>query len=92
MFFFASLKIQTFSFTYLDTLFGTLSSVTSIISSFSCPIMAGAVTCLMQACPSATPLDIINTIHTVGDNATHPDEVFGYGVPDIYKAYEILKH
>ena len=25
MFFFASLKIQTYSFTYLDTLFGTLS-------------------------------------------------------------------
>lgn len=69
---------------------GTLTTANG--TSFSCPIMAGAVTCLMQACPSATPQDIINTIHAVGNNATHPDEVFGYGVPDIYKAYEILKH
>lgn len=60
-------------------------------TSFSCPVMAGAVTCLMQACPEACPIDIIKAIHTVGHNSAHPDEVFGYGIPDILKAYEILK-
>lgn len=60
-------------------------------TSFSCPVMAGAVTCLMQACPDARPTDIIEAIHRVGHNSEHPDEVFGYGIPDLLKAYEILK-
>ena len=26
-----------------------------------------------------------------GDRAEHPDNVFGYGVPNIWKAYQLLK-
>lgn len=61
-------------------------------TSFSCPVMAGAVTCLLQACPGTRPERIIEAIHQAGNNREHPDEIFGYGIPDIYKAYEILKH
>lgn len=61
-------------------------------TSFSCPVMAGAVTCLMQACPDATPLNIIEAIHRVGNNVNHPNEIYGYGIPDLFKAYELLKH
>ena len=60
-------------------------------TSFSCPVMAGAVTCLMQACPAASPIDIIDAIHRACNNSMHPNEIYGYGIPDILKAYEILK-
>lgn len=61
-------------------------------TSFSCPVMAGAVTCLLQAFPGTRPQAIIDAIHKAGNNYEHPDEIYGYGIPDIYKAYEILKH
>lgn len=60
-------------------------------TSFACPILAGAVTCLMQACPKKKPSEIIEAIHNAGNNAAYPDNVFGYGIPDMMKAYELLK-
>lgn len=60
-------------------------------TSFSCPVMAGAVTCLLQAFPDKRPTEIIDAIHHAGNNFEHPDEIFGYGIPDMMKAYEILK-
>ncbi|MBR1838905.1 MAG: S8 family serine peptidase [Bacteroidaceae bacterium] len=61
-------------------------------TSFSCPILCGGVACLMQASPDATPLEIIRAIRLSGDRADHPDNVFGYGIPDLWRAYEILHH
>lgn len=69
---------------------GTISSANG--TSFSCPVMAGAVTCLMQAYPGKSPVEIIKAICAAGNNAEHPNEIFGNGVPDLIKAYEILKH
>lgn len=60
-------------------------------TSFSCPIMAGAVTCLWQAFPDRRPEEIIAAVREAGDNASHPDNVMGYGIPNMWKAYEILK-
>lgn len=60
-------------------------------TSFSCPVMAGAATCLYQAFPDKRPVDIIEAIHQAGHNAQHPDEIFGYGIPNMMKAYEWLK-
>lgn len=60
-------------------------------TSFSCPVMAGAVTCLFQAFPNKRPTDIIEAIHQAGNNARYPDEVYGYGIPDLLKAFEWLK-
>lgn len=44
-------------------------------TSFSTPIMAGAVACLMQACPSKRPEEIIRAVQLSGDNVKHPDNV-----------------
>ncbi|MBQ7635275.1 MAG: S8 family serine peptidase [Bacteroidaceae bacterium] len=60
-------------------------------TSFSCPILCGGVACLMQACPDARPEDICRAVRMSGDRAEHPDNVFGYGVPNIWKAYQLLK-
>lgn len=60
-------------------------------TSFSCPVMAGAVTCLVQAFPGLRPVDIIEAIHHAGTRYEHPDEVFGYGIPNMIKAYEYLR-
>lgn len=60
-------------------------------TSFSCPIMAGAVTCLMQACPSAKPQEVIDAVHHAGNNIHYPDEIYGYGIPDMLKAYDWLR-
>lgn len=59
-------------------------------TSFACPILAGAVTCLLQACPSANPLDVIDAVHRASSSYDHPNEIYGYGIPDIHKAYELL--
>lgn len=59
-------------------------------TSFSTPILCGAVACLLQACPDRRPEEIIRAVQLAGDNAEHPDNVYGYGVPDLWKAYEAL--
>lgn len=59
-------------------------------TSFACPILAGAVTCLLQSCPGKRPVDIIDAIHKAGNRADHPDNIFGFGIPDMMKAYELL--
>lgn len=59
-------------------------------TSFSCPILCGAVTCLWQAHRDRKPTDIIDAIHRAGHYADRPNEVFGYGIPDMWKAHELL--
>ncbi len=59
-------------------------------TSFSCPILCGAAACLLQACPDKTPVELIQAIRLSGNNAGHPDNIFGYGIPDMWKAYESL--
>ena len=44
----------------------------------------------MQACPSKRPEEIIRAVQLSGDNVKHPDNVFGYGIPNIWKAYQML--
>lgn len=60
-------------------------------TSFSCPILCGGVACLMQAFPNKRPEVVIDAVRRSGNNANHPDNIFGYGIPDLWKAYEILK-
>lgn len=59
-------------------------------TSFSSPIMCGAAACLVQAFPKVRPTEIIRALQQSGDNAEHPDNIFGYGIPDFVKAFEIL--
>lgn len=60
-------------------------------TSFSCPILCGGVACLMQACPKATPEQIVNAVKMSGNNAAHPDNIFGYGIPSLPRALEMLQ-
>ena len=60
-------------------------------TSFSCPILCGAVACLVQAYPEKKPVEIMHAVRESGDNVAHPDNVFGYGIPDMQKAFDLLK-
>lgn len=56
-------------------------------TSFSSPIMCGMVACLWQACPDLTAKEIIELVRQSGDRSDCPDNIYGYGVPDVWKAY-----
>ena len=55
-------------------------------TSFSSPIMCGMVACLWQARPELTAKEVIELVRSVGDRADFPDNIYGYGVPDMWKA------
>lgn len=61
-------------------------------TSFSCPIMAGAAACLVQRHPTKRPTEIIRALQQSGSNADRhlPTELYGYGIPDLVKANELL--
>lgn len=60
-------------------------------TSFSSPIMCGMVTCLWQALPNLTAKEIIELVRRSGDRADTPDNIYGYGIPDVWKAYQSAK-
>ena len=57
-------------------------------TSFSSPIMCGMVACLWQACSELTAKEIIELVRRSGDRAVFPDNIYGYGIPDLWKAYQ----
>ena len=57
-------------------------------TSFASPVMCGMVTCLWQACPTLTAKEVIDLVRRSGDRADYPDNIYGYGVPDLWKAYQ----
>ena len=57
-------------------------------TSFASPIMCGMVTCLWQACPNLTAKQVIELVKSAGDRAEFPDNIYGYGIPDMWKAYQ----
>lgn len=57
-------------------------------TSFSCPTVAGMVACLWQALPNKTANEIVELVKQSSDNVKHPDNIYGYGVPDFWKAYQ----
>jgi len=57
-------------------------------TSFASPIMCGMVTCLWQACPNLTAKQVIELVKSAGDRADFPDNVYGWGIPDMWKAYQ----
>lgn len=61
----------------------------SMGTSFSSPILSGMVTCLWQALPNLTAYEIMDIVRKSGDRFEHPDNIYGYGIPDFFKAYII---
>ncbi len=60
-------------------------------TSFSGPIIAGAVACLWQAHPTCTNMEIIDAVIKSADKYRKPDDKYGYGLPDFDKADKYLK-
>ncbi len=58
-------------------------------TSFSSPIMCGMVTCLWQSRPELTAKELIELVRRSGDRADCPDNIYGYGIPDMWKAYKM---
>jgi serine protease AprX len=61
-------------------------------TSFSCPLTAGAVALVVKACPSATPMEIVNALKTTASQALTPDNLKGWGVINTLAAIQYLLH
>ena len=59
-------------------------------TSFSNPVMAGATACLRQARPYASVQEICDAIRACSNRADHPNNRYGYGIPDFSQALELL--
>ncbi len=60
-------------------------------TSFSAPLIAGAIACLWQAVPYRSNAEILDAVLRSGDRADRPDNETGYGTPDFAKALEMLR-
>jgi hypothetical protein len=60
-------------------------------TSFASPILCGMVACLWQACPTLTAKELIELVRRSGNRADCPDNIYGYGIPDFWKAYTTWK-
>ena len=60
-------------------------------TSFSTPIVAGLVACLWQALPNKTALEIMDLVRQNSNNNQKPDNIYGYGVPNFWRAYMVGK-
>ena len=60
-------------------------------TSFSAPLIAGAVASLWQGNPDCTNMEIIQAVQKSSDRYNKPDETYGYGIPDFDKADKYLK-
>lgn len=63
--------------------------VTASGTSFSAPIMAGAIASFWQAIPSATNAAVIQFVKQSADKFLNPTNQFGYGIPDFQSALNI---
>ncbi len=59
-------------------------------TSFSSPVAASMVACLVSAFPTAKPMQIIDAIKKSASQANNPDTLLGYGIPDACKAFDSL--
>lgn len=59
-------------------------------TSFSNPVLAGAVACLRQARPEASVQEICDAVRMAGNRAENPDDYYGYGIPDFVEAMELI--
>lgn len=77
------------SFAKVQSANGKITS--SFGTSFSGPILAGAVACLWQANPEFTNMQIIDALHRTASLALEPNGDYGFGIPNIALADAYLK-
>ncbi len=71
-----------------------LSTTTGVITtasgtSFSCPILAGAITSFWQAIPWATNAQVLSFVKQSADRFTTPDDQYGFGIPNFQIALDL---
>ncbi len=59
-------------------------------TSFATPNMAGLITCLWQAFPDFTNMEIIEAVKQSSSIYTNPNDRIGYGIPNFRKAFNNL--
>lgn len=59
-------------------------------TSFASPVMCGMVASLWSAHPTKTNIEIMHAILQSSDRYSHPDNTFGYGIPDFMLANRLL--
>ena len=57
-------------------------------TSFSCPLTAGAAALLWEMVPSASNMEIFEALKMTADNASSPNNEYGWGIIDVYAAYQ----
>lgn len=60
-------------------------------TSFSTPLVCGLVACLWQSFPKMRAIDIINLVRQTSSQYNEPDNIYGYGIPNFWKAYMVGK-
>ena len=58
-------------------------------TSFSTPVICGLVACLWQGMPDKTAAQIMELVRQCSSNYAHPDNIYGYGMPNFWRAYMI---
>jgi len=70
------------------TVSDTLGSIiTASGTSFSCPIIAGAIASFWSAFPNLTNQQVIDFVKQSSDRYSSPNNEYGYGIPDFQLAY-----
>lgn len=77
-------------YAYAVSPYGTLLPVNG--TSYASPILCGMVTCLWQALPHLSAQEIVELVRKSGDRVLYPDNIYGYGIPDFWKAYQLGKN
>jgi len=75
--------------TVISDVSGTVSSGNG--TSFATPNLAGLVTCLWQAFPEFSNMEIIKAVEQSSSIFNSPDNRIGYGIPDFKKAFDDLQ-
>ncbi|PTX58958.1 putative secreted protein (Por secretion system target) [Kordia periserrulae] len=65
---------------------------TSNGTSFSSPIMAGAMACMVQAFPNKTNLELMQIVRETGSIYSNPTIQLGHGIPDFEAAFQTLSN
>ncbi|MDY0280530.1 MAG: S8 family serine peptidase [Salinivirgaceae bacterium] len=61
-------------------------------TSYSSPIIAGGVACLLQYFSDKTPSQIMDALQSTAQNAQQPDNILGYGIPNFASAFYTLSN
>jgi subtilisin family serine protease len=56
-------------------------------TSFACPIISGLTASLWQALPELNSLELMDLIRKTANSYQTPDNEYGYGIADFFKAY-----